>query len=280
MQKPFDNQYYQRVGDLGNFLLFTATCAVTACLLYKLPNESKYDSNWLSNGFCISNQDDPLWNSHNLSFYADTFLAVILGGLYLTRQKQDTKNGIPPLQKALLQGSIMAVFSHGLVHLYLGIDPKGMDLRIHLDNLIHSIVTQLFLVFGFVSLFLGTMPLASKESLFISAILATLGFTIFDVPPQLNFVYSTGVIYVLSAINMLSLPAKHKDTASYFIYPYSQLPVLVMGILESTRCGAILESVGGHAVLDTTIGLSIILGDIIATHIEQTNGKKPKMKNI
>jgi len=266
------NQLYQKVGDFGNVLLLASTCAVTACMLYKWPSEAMFDSNWSSNGFCVSNRGSLWWNSHTLSFYADTVLAIVIGCLYYTRQSATT--GVPPIQQAWLQGSIMAVLGHGLGHLFLGIDPSGMDVRIRTDDPIGSIAPLMVNILGFGSIFRGTMPLAPTKRLLFCAIVASFGITILNIEPKLNFVYAQAAIYISSALNMLSLSTNHKNAAMYSLYPYFQLPVLAVGILESTGCEAILESIGGHAVYDASIGILIILLDVVSTRAEQSRGKE------
>ncbi len=262
--------HYRSAGDFGNVLLFVSTCVVSFCMLKKLPSEDLFDENWLSNGFCVSNQETRWWNSHTLSFYADTLLTLIVW--YIQKNSLQDSNvaaDIPPLHKAIVAGAVMGIFGHGLGHLSLGLGTT-FDLRINPDKLMNTLICQIVNVLGFGSIFLGTMPLASKTTQLITAIIATLGFTVFDVEPNLNFVYAQAAIYISSALMMISLPAKDKDAAMYAIYPYFQLPVLAVGILESIGCMSILEPIGGHVIYDSMIGGMIILQHFFAIRMEQS----------
>lgn len=238
-------------------------------MLYQLPCKHVFDANWLQHGFCVSNPESIWWNSHTLSFYADTAFAAAIAYLYCIQPKQ-----VPPIQKALLSGAIMGVLGHGLGHLHLGLDPTGMDLRFYTHDLQSSLKVALVNIFGFGTIFKGTMPLASIKKLAITAFLATIGFTVLDIEPKLNFVYAQAVIYISNAIHMLFLSAEHKGTASYMLFPYLNLPVLVVGVIESTGCQSFLESIGGHAVFDSSIAIGIIMIELLANHIQFPSQKE------
>ena len=253
-------------GNVGNILLLSLTSIVTACMLYKFPSTDSFDANWLKNGFCISNETTFWWNSHVLSFYADTVFTLILAYLYYVQPKD-----VPLIQKELLKGAIVSVFGHGLGHLHLGMDPNGMDLRFRVDDLSESLKTTFVNVFALGCIFKGTMPLASIQKLLFTALIATIGFTVFDIEPKSNFIYAQAVIYVFNAIHMLLLPAEHKDTAAYMFFPYLNLPVLAVGVMESTLCQSFLERIGGHAVFDSSIAVGIIC-------IETLSNRKQLMK--
>ena len=264
-----NQQTYQKNGDVGNILLLTGTSIITGCMLNQWPNKDHFDDNWLSNGFCVSNSDTFWWNSHSLSFYADTVLAIAIGLLY--KKRISSGQDFSPVQMSLLSGAIMAVFGHGAGHMYLGMNPTGMDLRIRLDHLAASFASLIVNILGFASIFKGTMPLASTRRLLMAAIVATIGFTFFDIEPKLNFVYAQAAIYIASALNMLVLPQSDKGCAAYMLFPYFQLPVLAVGVIESTGCEAILEKIGGHMIFDVTIAIAVILIDLISTRLERSS---------
>lgn len=268
-----NQQTYQNNGDIGNILLLTSTCIITGCMLNQWPNKDNFDNNWLSNGFCVSNSDTFWWNSHSLSFYADTVLAIVIALLYKKRKSDSSTEDFDfsPVQMSLLSGAIMGVFGHGAGHMYLGMNPTGMDLRIRLDHPAATFASSTVTLLGFASIFKGTMPLASTRRLFMAAIVASIGFTFFDIEPKLNFVYAQAAIYIASALNMLALPQSDKGCAAYMLFPFFQFPVLVVGIIESTGCEAILEKIGGHMIFDMTIAIAIILIDFTSTRLERSS---------
>ena len=258
---------YSKVGDLGNILLLSLTTLVTVCMLYQFPRKEIFDTNWLRNGFCVSNQESSWLNSHVLSFYANAVLAAMIAYLSFIQPKDASV-----VQKQLLSGAIMGVLGHGLAHLHLGMSPTGMvDMRFQSDDLIPTVVSLL----GFISIFKGSMPLASMQKLVINALIATAGFTILDIEPKLNFVYAQAVIYIAITTHMLSLSAEHKETAAYMLFPYLNLPVLAVGILESTACESFLGSLGGHAVYDSSIAIGTIMVELFSNQL-----RAPKQKSV
>ena len=262
----------QLLGNVGNTLLLVLTSIITVCMLYQWPSADRFDSNWLSNGFCVSNAETFLLNSHSLSFYADTLLAAIIGYLYLTQDKKTT----PPLQEAMLGGAVTAVFGHGLGHLYLGLDPTGMDLRLNPEDVPGSMPKTIVNLLAFTAIFKGTMPMATFETLTITALLASAGITLLDAQPKLNFVYAQAAIYVSSAIYMLLLDPKYKSEASYRFYPWMQLPILLVGMTESIFCQRVLEPIGGHVIFDTTIAGGIIAIELMS---RPSDGASKKVKS-
>jgi len=263
------------VGNIGLIILLIGTTLVTYCMLYQYPSTSSFDTHWLSHGFCVTNPETTWINSHALSFYADAVLAMIIAHLYTTAQTTPAKSDAtttttPPLQAAMLRGAIMGVFGHGAGHLYLGLHPQGMDLRFrpNNDDILISCASTAVTVMAFAAIFQGTMPLSSSQRLFLTALIATAGFTVLDVEPNLNFVYAQAAIYVSNALHMLTLSAEDKSSAVYAIYPYFQLPVLAVGVMESTACTGFLQRFGGHMLFDSSIGIGTIIIELLARRME------------
>lgn len=258
---------YAKVGDLGNTLLLSLTILISACMLCQLPSKDIFDPNWLKNGFCVSNEETIWLNSHVLSFYADTALAAMIAYLCYIQPKD-----VPLIQKESLTGAIMGVLGHGLGHLHLGVvDPDGMDLRFQSEDLMPTVITFISLI----AIFKGSMPFASMQKLAFHALIVTIGFTIFDIEPKLNFVYAQAAIYISITTHALSLPTKHKNSASYMLSPFFNFPVLAVGIIESTACESFLASLGGHAVYDSTIAFSVIMVELFSNHLQV-----PKLKSV
>lgn len=256
-------QTYASIGNVGYILLLTFTILVTTCMLFQYPNKAFYDDNWLQNGFCISNQDMPLWNSHALSFYANILLFFIVSYLYSIQPMN-----VPPIQKALLSGGMMGLIGHGLGHAQLGMYPSGMDLRFHTDNLTESFHMMFISLIAFASIFKGTMPLASMKKIVITAIIATFGFTLLNIEPKLNLMYGQAVMFATNAIHMLSLAKEHKQTVSYVIYPIFYLPILALGMFEGIGCENFLELIGGHAAYDSAVGIAIIMVEVVSNYLQ------------
>jgi len=253
------------VGNIGHIALLVLTTMVTTCMLFQWPDSSWFDTQWLAHGFCVSNSDTVWYNSHALSFYVDVVLTLFIFFLYKTQPKS-----VPPLQAAIMLGGVMSTLGHGCGHLYLAMNPTGMDLRFRpKEDLGASIASTLVTVMVFVCIFQGTMPLSSRQRLTGTALIATAGFTLLDIKPKFNFVYAQAVIYIFNAIHMLTLEDSHKATQVYRLHAYFQLPVLVVGVLESTACQSLLEPIGGHANFDASIGIGFILLELFARHLEQ-----------
>lgn len=160
----------------------------------------------------------------------------------------------------------MGVLGHGLGHLNLGFNPNGMDLRFRNHELMESIKVSFVNIFAFASIFKGVMPFASFPKLLLAASIATVGLTVFDIEPKANFIYAQAVIYMFQAIK---LSKEHKDTAAYMLAPFLNLPVLVVGVMESTGCEVYLKYMGGHAVFDSTIAIGIIMIELFSNRLQQ-----------
>ena len=254
----------ETIGNVGLVLLLVLTFAVTYCMLYQLPSSDYFDESWSSNGFCVSNPDSKWTNSHSLSFYADTFLALCIAYLYHTQPKS-----APKLQSEMLKGAIMGVFGHGLGHLNLGMDARGMDLRFRpSEDISSSVINTVVSVGAFGAIFKGTLPLSSAGRLAAAAVIATAGFAVLDIFPKMNFVYAQAVIYIFSSLHLLTISSKDKAAAIFAMFGYAQLPVLIIGGLESTACISFLRKYGGHAIYDSSIALGTIGMELMSRKIE------------
>jgi len=251
------------VGNAGLVVNLVLTIAITACMLYQLPSPKYFDGNWLKHGFCVSNVDTTWLNSHFLSFYADTILALLIAYLFANQPKSS-----PPLQAAMLRGQILGVFGHGLGHLYIGTRAQGMDLRFRPEDILTSIISTLVTVMTFGAIFKGTMPLGSRLQLALTAMVATAGFTSLNIPPRLNFVYAQAAIFIFKDLHMLTLSSYDKSAAAYALNPFFELPILLFGVLESTACQGFLQPLGGHAIYDSSIGISTICVEFLSRYIE------------
>merc|ERR1719330_69659 len=102
----------------------------------------------------------------------------------------------------------------------------------------------------------------------------TLGFTILDVEPKHNFVYAQAGIYINNSIHMLLLAKEHKNTATYALYPFFQFPVLAAGVIESTGCEALLQSLGGHVVFDSVLASGFIFTELSSNYLDSSKKMK------
>ena len=90
------------------------------------------------------------------------------------------------------------------------------------------------------------------------------------------FVYAQAAIYISSSLHMLRLDKQHKETTTYMFYGLLQLPVVGVGILESTKCDSFLKALGGHAAYDGMIGVMILMNIALAVHNNDSRIPEPK----
>ena len=263
----------RRVGDVGNVALLLSTVLTSAMLIYRLPSEAYFDEGWLRNGFCIRNSEEMWGNSHALSFYLDVCFAAAILGVYTKYQHRLSAVG-----QAQAFGSIFATLGHGMGHLHYGMEPGGMDLRFDSQRIPESLGNTLVMMFTYMSIFGGTMPLASKQTVISTAVVVSAVHNILDIPPTLMFVYAQAAIYTSSAIHMLSLHKQHKESMTYMAYGLLQLPVVAVGILEATQCESFLKALGGHAAYDGMIGVVILINIALAAHGD--DGKLEEQKKL
>ncbi|CAB9527042.1 expressed unknown protein [Seminavis robusta] len=258
---------FEVLGDVCNTLLFVITAVVSYCMLYRFPDESFFDQSWLDNGFCVSSPDSKIWNSHILSFYSDTLMSLALAASYYRMYYNAAVAMEPDLQRALLAGASQGVFFHGLGHFYYGtMDATGWDLTWSNRRITQSIISHAVTIAGLSGIFTGTLALASFPRILLTAIVGTAGLTLLQVPPTMNFVYLQAIIYLTSALHMLSLNTRNKQTPAYPVYPLLQFPILAVGVMECMACQTILAPLGGHLVFDTTISITWLLLPLLTNY--------------
>ena len=158
----------------------------------------------------------------------------------------------------------------------------GMDLRWNpSEDLARSVASTVVTVGTFFSIFNSTMPFASMKQLILTSVIATAGFTVMDLEPKLNFVYAQAAVYVFTALHMLlRLNMVHKGSKIYAMYPYFQLIVLFVGILEATQCTAFLASLGGHMVFDSSIAIGAISMQLLSSSRTSADDKPKTNKTM
>ena len=142
-------------------------------------------------------------------------------------------------------------------------------MRIKFERPLESLINTLIMTFTYSSIFYGTMPFASKKRILATAISFSAFHNILSIPPTLTFVYAQAAIYLASSLHMLSLDKQNKESMSYMIYGLLQLPVVAIGILESTVCENFLKGLGGHAVYDAAIGFVTAALILLAAKFDQ-----------
>eukprot|EP00542_Grammatophora_oceanica_P013966 CAMPEP_0194030176 /NCGR_PEP_ID=MMETSP0009_2-20130614/3754_1 /TAXON_ID=210454 /ORGANISM="Grammatophora oceanica, Strain CCMP 410" /LENGTH=430 /DNA_ID=CAMNT_0038670079 /DNA_START=33 /DNA_END=1325 /DNA_ORIENTATION=+ len=131
------------IGNLATALLSAALLMATpfnvdatsdACAVCEPPEYSgKLDPCYACDGFCISNPESTMLNSHMLSLYADVIATVPLIALRL--MKGDTLDKLGLSEFYLSWMKIFSVTGHGIAHLGLSILTVGMpDLDLANDN--------------------------------------------------------------------------------------------------------------------------------------------------
>ena len=259
------------IGSLGNILLLTGTIISSSILFFKLPNKASFDKSWLKVGFCVSNPDTKWDNSHAWSFYVDCFFSLILAYIYCKYGRGKDKK-LSTFCASMIFGNIFGTLGHGIGHLLLSRYPHGLDLLWHSDAPLKSIFNQIILFITFTSLSNGAQPSASKKTVLIVGVSMCALYNVCQVPPTLTFTYTQACIYILSASwNLFFLDTKHKENMLFMLTNMTQLPVLVIGLMEAFACESFLKALGGHAWYDGAIAFSLVFCSSLEI---RTNGAK------
>ena len=202
----------RQVKDAGNVALFLSMAVTSVMLLYRLPTEASFDKGWLDTRFCILNSYNKWTNSFALSFYVDVCFSFSIYGIYAIFNHK-----LLMLGKYFAFGSIFATAGHGMGHLHYGSDPRGMDLWFDLDHPLQSCVNNLVVLFTYIAIFYGTMPLVLTKWISTTALIFSLFHNILSISLMLMFVYRQAAIYISISLHMLSLKKGDKENEVYMI---------------------------------------------------------------
>lgn len=264
-------------------VLINAICFMGSVLLF---NEAPYfDAAWIEEGFCVSNKETPLLNSHALSFYADTIATVFL---FLAYRKY---NGI--LSEQCIEHvylNIFGVFMHGLGHLMIAFagnaeeqtTKQQMSIQERLDeDGPKTLIVQTLILLGFwIALLKAAMPKVSMKytapmALFLGSLPSQ-----FLVKPELGFTYTQTVLLLASSFNQLNLPLEKKGYVYSTFAVVVACPVGLVGWLESQTCGDFLIKYGGHLIYDGGICVSLFVFLLLCINHETQKSDAMKVKTL
>lgn len=235
------------------------------------------DPSWKEYGFCVSNIEEPYWNSHDMCCYVDTVLAILFALLYYGTRIRHT----PGMESsnALVQDQFIGILMHGMGHEFIAYQMRNNNFTNTNNNqfLVRGIekfrehesipmgVLQYVLpiwIFWFCLL----PPVFKKmnqehETSGLVALAATLTTLLhLFVPSVLAFTYVQTVLMVCFSITQLLGQGSRgtKNNMAYATYPIViGFPLTLIGWMEATRCTAFVrDRFYGHVAYDAYIPLS------------------------
>jgi len=208
----------------------------------------------LEDGFCISNKSSLWFSSHALCFYVDTFFCFIL----YKYMNEGYDLSIPKRIMDPVSLNIIAHFGHGLGHFIVGV--FGTLNNTYIFDADYNWYTLVIIYLWLSSFWFGFIQSIHSNFNYriqlIECIIITSG-QLF-IPIQFSFTYVQTIILLLASINDLSIDKKHKDIYYTLKAGIVNLPIGLVGWLESYSCDNILIYIGGHLWYDCTIPISII----------------------
>lgn len=254
--KEMTTTNWQKIGDLTHFFCLANTALFACAVVLYNETDLVFDPSWRQDGFCVSNKDIPFWNSHDLSLYADTVGAAVLGLLYFLL------NDTPGMEIAneFVKVNTVGIFAHGVGH---GTVSKAMR-----DDKAATIsgdstapndfqFAVFFPLFCFwIGLLKASMPKKSFKIITPMALIANVMLAL--LPPQYNFTFVQTVLVFAFSLDQVMRPVEDK-TAQYALYPLIVgCPLSMIAWIETTQCSKFVMGLGGHLIYDGYIVISSI----------------------
>jgi hypothetical protein len=237
-----------------------------------VPNNDEvfFDAQWKREGFCVAGTDSPYMNSHDVCFYCDMVMALVLSVMYVAFGRNT--RGMESANKyaiANVVGMIAHGIGHGAVSGALRRDDNDLQVletesrRSLCDPLQHDDQALLYiwlrdqvpLALFWLGLIYACMPSAKKGVIAAFAFAANVGQSF--VPLTFGFTYVQTVLFAAASFRELSLPLKEK-TFAYATNPLMiGLPKTAMAWLESTEF--VKDKFYGHLMYDGYIAVSCIV---------------------
>mgnify|MGYP005850105445 CR=1 FL=1 len=249
------------IGNVAHVVSLVSVATFAFCVATQ---RQLFDAYWKEWGFCVANVDVPYWNSHDLCFYTDTFLAFVVGVMYMLLYKE------PGMQPAndLVGFSTLGVLGHGAGHgaIAAGMrngyenmleDGQKLNYEVtHFDSAMEFALKMGPYLFFWIALLKSAVPKGSWSSIAgMSAASMALGLII---PKNLGFTYVQTILFLAFDINEMLKPKKEKGF-EYALYPIMVgIPVSVVGWIESTMCTKGVIDIGGHLIYDACIPLCML----------------------
>lgn len=214
-------------------------------------------------GFCVTNKDDPVFNSHRVCFYVDTAFAIFLYVLASVCK--------PNGATAFIKRSIFGVFGHGVGHYFISLhfnDPAVSDLPLTAYPLQRQALTLVAGMFFWYTL-LGSgeyMPRSHVvlQSMFHTAVL----FSNYVIPKKLGFTYvQTVLVLTFAFYDIIKKPASTKDKYYDIGTPIVGIPFSIIAWLEGVLCIS-------HVYYDLSIPAAMLVYFLICVVIDSGKGKK------
>ena len=269
MKNSSNNSIYATIGDVGYGLTLGSTALFAWSVLRFAADPTStflFDDQWKEEGFCVTNQNVPYWNSHDVCLYTDIICATIILGLYLTFSKT------PGLERAskMMQANIIGVLLHGMAHGQVGAFyrnsgesirevPLTLAERVAQRGYV-TVASQETLGFAFwLALLFASMPESSKLVIVPLALVVQTGQIL--LPPLFGFTYVQTILMLASCLDQLNLKSTAKNSFWYSSNPWMVgLPLTLIGWMESTQCSSFVkDKLYGHVVYDAYIGVSLIV---------------------
>lgn len=256
--------FHSSLGDGAHIITLLSSFVFAGMVIHYINDESDtfFDAEWKKYGFCVSKDDVPFWNSHDLCFYADTIACAVLGIVYFMNRK------LPGMEQAnaIMFTGIPGVLIHGFAHGGIGSAIRSKDFEdpqfiselgyetIREKGWVYFIPQLVFFFF----LLKASMPNVSYWNVFLFALLARLVELL--TPLQFGFTYVQTVLLLAFSVNQLVRPQHEKDF-HYTLYPIIvSLPLTFVGWMESTQCSSFVKDyLYGHLAYDAYIPIAMLL---------------------
>jgi len=273
-------QHWNKIGDFAHLAIIINAVAFASAVVFwtgdrnsQAHHSSKiFDSDWESEGFCVSNKHVHYWNSHDLCLYFDIIGSIAVGSLYYFLKDVE---GMGPAN-ALVWNNIAGILMHGIGH---GFVAKGIrqdeDHNQEPDSSNVGSIT-FNMIFWFVMLRACLTNGSTKINVPLT-IPITLVHTMY-LPLQFRFTYVQTILFLTFSLNEMLKPV-HEKNMEYALFPLIVgLPLLLVGWIESTQCSNFVMSMGGHLIYDAYISVSVICFHLVCWGINRSS--KPKIKKV
>lgn len=275
------NGNFATLGDLTHLsvLLLSLSFAFLAVTRYSDPSDTLFDADWKKEGFCVTNKDVPFYNSHDLCFYVDSVLGVLLGIVCLLLRQQP---GMEEANKLLLV-NVPGILAHGLGHAGIGASYRDGTLEENdirgltpLESAEHLYQLSFLLVFW---LGMTKACFASWKSI-PGIVLLAVTITVFHslaVPNAFGFTFVQTILLLLFSSDQMMQDRSSKGL-EYFTYPLMMgLPLTLVGWMESMYCTSFVkDKLYGHLAYDAYIPISSLVWYIMIyamRPVEQVSAK-------
>ena len=298
MSKPSSkNHIYATVGDAGHVVSAVSALVFAGAVIRYAGSDNNpaatttvlFDPQWQADGFCVAGQPDSAWGtSHDVCFYVDVALALLLGLCYLLLK---STKGLEGANK-YIAASVFGIVAHGIGHASIArlLRQHGGDfgsavaeLRLHtkLQNKpwLDIVAVQFPMLIFWGGVIWGSMPQSKTVYIVAVIVLAQLGLNL--MPVHLAFTYVQTVLVVCFSLNQTNVNDSDKDF-SYALHPFViEIPTTLVGWIESTQCSSFVRSTFyGHVIYDGYIAVSVIVWYLMCyhnatcTHAETVQDKK------